>query len=832
MVLCKIYRALWKQLIVESWHILFASCRKRRGGGFKVLEGSDEGGFGFEREIGDSVRGFGFGFSRFGVSCSGLSRLCVRGSGFAVWGFRFGVLSCRLRVRGFGLSVSQFEVSGSGFHCSGFRGFGLRVLGFRGSAFRVWGFAVQGFQGTGFRVGFSRFRVSCSGFVVQGYRVCVGFGVFGVPGLGFGVSGSGFRGFRFGVSNCRFRVQGFAVQGFGFGVSGSGFHGSGFRGSRFGVSGSGIRCSGFRVSRFTVFGVQGFGLGRFRVSRLGFRVSRLGLRVSGSWFRVRGFKFRVWGSGFRVQGSRLSRYEVSGPHRSLIMIGFWFGLRIRRFRFKFSVSAGSSLGFEFGLGSSEGFAFGVSSFEVRGFAVRGFRGSVFRVRDFAVRGFEFRVGGSGYGVSGFRGSGFNVWGSRFGVIGVVRLGFGVSSFAVSRFRVSRFGVSSQGFGAFGVQGFWGFGFEVGVWVCLGLGVRFQSWVLGYRFVFGVLIRVSSLSCLGVLILNFAGSRFDFWAGLESDGFPGFSSVQEFRVGSVESVERSSSSSAEGRGSRSEEVEVWFEVRFSRFRVWFQLRFHGSCPGSGSRFGLALGHVEGFQSGFEFGPVGVLAEEFLPWVGWSHGSGLSFRVEVFVFDVGFRVGFDVNRVSSFGFGGFKVAVSFCSQVGLGSCPGFVDSCLRSSFVFEFDGRVEGSRFHVREVRIRDSGWVVIRSLLWDFTFGLEGWFAVWVHGRGLVGSFGFGVLRVEVWGLGWLVLALSLWVQGSLGFARVSLVRFKFAVRVMSFRVELVVQYWGLEFRRFWGFSGSWVSVSAGWVGVGFKRVEDLVYRGFTVRVSG
>ena len=63
MVLCKIYRALWKHLIVESWHILFAICWKQRGGGGsrvlvkkEVLEGSDEGGFGFEREIGVSVR--------------------------------------------------------------------------------------------------------------------------------------------------------------------------------------------------------------------------------------------------------------------------------------------------------------------------------------------------------------------------------------------------------------------------------------------------------------------------------------------------------------------------------------------------------------------------------------------------------------------------------------------------------------------------------------------------------------------------------------------------------------------------------------------------------
>ena len=63
---------------------------------------------------------------------------------------------------------------------------GFAFFGVRGLGFWVWG---CGCRVRGFRFGFLRFGVSRLGFGVFGVR---GFG-FRVPGVRFGVSGSGFR---------------------------------------------------------------------------------------------------------------------------------------------------------------------------------------------------------------------------------------------------------------------------------------------------------------------------------------------------------------------------------------------------------------------------------------------------------------------------------------------------------------------------------------------------------------------------------------------------------------------------------------------------------------
>ena len=120
------------------------------------------------------VRGFrGSGFPRFRVSRTGLgfgvsrtsfSSFEVSGSGFPVRGFVFGVSE----VRGFPYGVSRFGVS-----CTGFPGAGCRVQGFgrcwsfRGSEVLGFGFGV--FDVRGFPYGVLRFGVSRPGFRGLGF---------------------------------------------------------------------------------------------------------------------------------------------------------------------------------------------------------------------------------------------------------------------------------------------------------------------------------------------------------------------------------------------------------------------------------------------------------------------------------------------------------------------------------------------------------------------------------------------------------------------------------------------------------------------------------------
>ena len=174
------------------------------------------------------VRGFilGLGFGVFEVRGSGLLVVCL--------GYRFSRFE-----------FSRFQVSGSGFHFLGF-GFGVSVWrfgvslsGFRVSPFGVWGSGI----GVG-GLGFSRFRVSGSGFG--------GFGVWGSVFSKFGGSGTGFvaQGNKSG-----FQVSCWLV---GFGVSW-------FR----------VLGSGFQVSRWH-FGVLNLGFGVFEVRGLGLRVVCLG----------------------------------------------------------------------------------------------------------------------------------------------------------------------------------------------------------------------------------------------------------------------------------------------------------------------------------------------------------------------------------------------------------------------------------------------------------------------------------------------------------------------------------------------------------------------------
>ena len=153
--------------------------------------------------------------SRSGVYKFGVSRFV----GFAVQGFKYGVMGCGVSGSGFRVWDSGFQVRGFGVSrfvvsCSGFGAF--VVWGFRGSWFRVRGFTVRG----------SGFLVQGFALGIQGYR----FGVVGFLGSGlwgFSVQGLGFqgRGFAFGVRG--FRYLGFLM----FEVSqfrGSGCIGSGF----------------------------------------------------------------------------------------------------------------------------------------------------------------------------------------------------------------------------------------------------------------------------------------------------------------------------------------------------------------------------------------------------------------------------------------------------------------------------------------------------------------------------------------------------------------------------------------------------------------------------
>ena len=108
-----------------------------------------------------------------------------------------------------------------------------------------------------------------------------------VTGGVFGVTGSGFRSYRFGVSR--------------FGVWGSALGVEGFNGSRF------SQCGG---SRFGVFAVCWFEVSRFEVSGLA-------LRVPGSGLRGKGFGMRGRGCGFgffavRCFGFGVSLFGVSG----------------------------------------------------------------------------------------------------------------------------------------------------------------------------------------------------------------------------------------------------------------------------------------------------------------------------------------------------------------------------------------------------------------------------------------------------------------------------------------------------------------------------------------
>ena len=110
----------------------------------------------------------------------------------------------------------------------------------------------------------------------------------------FGVTSSGFRSYRFGVSR--------------FGVWGSALGVEGFNGSRF------SQCGG---SRFEVFVVCGFEVSRFEVSGLALRVPGSGLRGKGFGLRGRGcgfgfFAVRCFGFGVSLFGVSGSGFRVRG----------------------------------------------------------------------------------------------------------------------------------------------------------------------------------------------------------------------------------------------------------------------------------------------------------------------------------------------------------------------------------------------------------------------------------------------------------------------------------------------------------------------------------------
>ena len=130
-------------------------------------------------------------------------------------------------------------------------------------------------QGSGFRLPASRSRVS---------------------GFGPWVSGIGYRGFGFSISDV-VKVSGFGFQipGSGFRVPGSGFWGLGV--SRFEFRGSGVLDFMFEAPG------SGFGI-------LGslFCVPSFGFQISGFGFRISGFRFRISGPGFR---GPYFRFQVS-----------------------------------------------------------------------------------------------------------------------------------------------------------------------------------------------------------------------------------------------------------------------------------------------------------------------------------------------------------------------------------------------------------------------------------------------------------------------------------------------------------------------------------------
>ena len=172
-----------------------------------------------------------------------------------------GVWSSGFGVRGgvFGYGFSRFRVSGSGF-----RGFGFRGLAVPNSGFNVWGWGL-GFSMFGIsRSWVSRFR----GFRGSIFEFRVSATVIRVRGFVFRCFGTGFQ-----VSHWLFRVRGFVVPAFSVGISCFALAFLGFA---------------FWVRDFQV---QGLDLG---VAGFGFGVIR------GSGFRGLGFQVWVWLLGFRI----------------------------------------------------------------------------------------------------------------------------------------------------------------------------------------------------------------------------------------------------------------------------------------------------------------------------------------------------------------------------------------------------------------------------------------------------------------------------------------------------------------------------------------------------